>query len=33
MINEESGIIQFTDILSDEEFDKLEELLYRPKWG
>ena len=33
MMNEESGVTQFTDILSDEEFDKLEELLYRPKWG
>ena len=33
MMNEESGIIQFTDILSDEEFDELENLLYRPKWG
>ena len=32
-MNEESGVTQFTDILSDEEFDKLEELLYRPKWG
>ena len=24
MINEESGIIQFTDVLTDTEFDELE---------
>ena len=32
-MNEESGVTQFTDVLADTEFDKLEELLYRPKWG
>ena len=33
MMHDDSEVTQFTDILSDEEFDKLEELLYRPKWG